>query len=192
MIKSTLTIALLIGTYLTSLSQSTDFSSGLTSYANWSIANQDAVWQKAFSSSTKDKEVFKNSLIVFLKKNENIQNIEERNFKITADLVKLKVDYKKYGGSARYTSPVFVNGLWTGKIAIQILDNAYVTKVDQLSFDVERKGLNAGEGINGLNDGRGQWNALLLNKDKKSFKDGRRLDMDLLNKVLIDIFDLKK
>jgi hypothetical protein len=192
MIKSTLTIALLIGTYLTSLSQSAGFSNSLTSYANWSIANQNVVWQNAFSSSTKDKEALKNSLFVFLKKNDNIQHIEERNFKITADLVKLKVDYKKYGGSARYTSPLFVNGFWTGKIAIQILDNAYVAKVDQLSFDVERKGLNAGEGINGLNDGRGQWNALLLNKDKKSFKEGRRLDMDLLNKVLFDIFDLKK
>jgi hypothetical protein len=192
MIKSTLTIALLIGTYLTSLSQSAGFSNSLTSYANWSIANQDVVWQNAFSSSTKNKEALKNSLFVFLKKNDNIQHIEERNFKITADLVKLKVDYKKFGGSARYTSPLFLNGLWTGKIAIQILDNAYVTKVDQLSFDVERKGLNAGEGINGLNDGRGQWNSLLLNKDKMSFKEGRRLDMDLLNKVLIDIFDLKK
>ncbi len=129
--------------------------------------------------------------MLFLKQNQFIQNITDKDFEIAADISKLKIDYKKFGGSTRYTSQAVINGLWSGKLTVEVVDGSYEVIVTQMTFDVEHKGLNAGNGINGTN-GRGSWTASALNKDKKSFKDGRKVDIDLFNKALLDMFDLKK
>ena len=128
--------------------------------------------------------------MAFLKQDPFIQNVEVVNNEITADIVKLKIDIKKYGGSTRYTSQAFINGLWNGKLKIEIVEGIYEAIVDRLSFDVDRKGL-GGQPLNEPKE-KGSWTHTVLNRDYQSFKQAKKIDLDYFNKVLIDIFDLRK
>lgn len=177
---------------LSCFAQSSLFSNTVKSYANWEIVNKEAVWQYVFPSKIKSKVALEEAVIAFLKQNTSIQNIVVKNTEITADISKLKIDYKKYGGSSSYTSQAFVNGLWSGKLLIEIVDGSYDAIVSNMSFDVEHKSLNSGDGIMGTNNGRGAWTSSVLNKDHQAFKDGKKVDMEIFNKALMDIFDLKK
>ncbi len=172
--------------------QSSLFSSTLTNYANWKIEDKEAVWQYKFSSKIKDESALKGELIAFLDQDEYFQHVTLKNPVILGDVVKLKIDFKKYGGSKTYTSPAFVNGLWSGKLTINVVGGGYEVTASSITFENEKKGVNAGQGFNGNNEGKGSWSTISLNKDRKSFKEGRKLDIDLFNKALLDIFDLKK
>ncbi len=172
--------------------QSSLFSNTIKSYANWEIVDKEAVWAYVFPSKIKNKTTLEEAVVVFLKQNPTIQNVVMKNTEITADITNLKIDYKKYGGSSRYTSQAFVNGIWSGKLVIEIVDGSYEAIVSKMAFDVEHKGLNSGDGIMGANGGRGSWTSSVLNKDHQAFKEGKKVDIELFNKALMDIFDLKK
>lgn len=92
-----------------------------TQYGSFKIMETEIIYQKVFNqdSITADK------LVEFLKTLPTVANIQSSNGTVTADLVYLAVDFKKFKFAQVSVPPIIQTGKFNGKLAFEIKPGKY-------------------------------------------------------------------
>lgn len=94
-----------------------------TQYGSFKILETEIIYQKVFNqdSITADK------LVAFLKTVPTISNIQSADGTVTADLVYLAVDFKKFKFAQVAVPPIIQTGKFNGKLSFEIKPGKYRT-----------------------------------------------------------------
>lgn len=158
-------------------------------YSSFAIDNKDVIWVQVYHAQ-QPGDVLTQHVHEFLKRKAWIKNIQYDGPEIVADIVNLRVDYKRYGGKYMNTSNLIRTGRWSGKTRISFKDGKYRVVVYSLEYDARQPAMHAGKMSNQPHMIHGTWTDWVLNNYRSHFKKSRHLNMDIMHFHLKDTFTL--
>lgn len=93
----------------------------ITEFGNFKILESEVLYQKVFTQEGITVE----NMVAFLKTVPTIGNIQTNDATITADLIFLKVDYKKFNAPQGTVPPIIQTGIFNGKLIFDMKPGKY-------------------------------------------------------------------
>ena len=95
----------------------------ITTFGSFKIYESEVIYQKVFTQDSLTVE----KMVAFLKTIPTIGNIQTGDRMVTADLILLKVDYKKFKVAQTDVPLIIQTGIFSGKLSFDLKDGKYRT-----------------------------------------------------------------
>lgn len=117
----------------------------VTEFGSFKIMDAEIIYQKVFTQDS----ITANRLVEFLKTLPTIANAKANGETVTADLIYLTVDYKKYNVAQSAVPPIIQSGKFSGKLTFEIKSGKYRTTLRSIKMkgDTGTKKINEPESI---------------------------------------------
>jgi len=158
-------------------------------YSAFSIVDKEVVWSQVYHAEhpadTLERRVWQ-----MLVRKPWVRNVQRQGNDLVADIEKLRVDYKRFGGKYLNSSQLIRTGRWSGKIRISFRDGKYRVIVYGLEYDARQPAMHAGKMSNEAHPIHGTWTEWVLNKYRTRFLSSRHTYMDMMHACLKENFTL--
>jgi hypothetical protein len=156
-------------------------------YKYFKIANNQFMYEAVFPMDSLNITQIESLLLSNLPMAKSVTNVKGSNGLITANLVNLIVDFKKYGGTQLGTA-VFLNSPMNANVSIQIKEGKYKVNVGSIVFDIVIPGM-----YGQLNHMQTSSETLFLKNEMTEFRTRGNLveSVGYMEQQLNDIFTIK-
>jgi hypothetical protein len=93
----------------------------ITEFGSFKILESEVLYQKVFTQD----DITADKMVAFLKTVPTVGNIQANDGTVTADLIFLKVDYKKFNAPQGTVPPIIQTGVFNGKLIFDIKPGKY-------------------------------------------------------------------
>jgi hypothetical protein len=102
----------------------------ITQFGSFKILESEVLYQKVFNQDSITAE----KMVEFLKTIPTIGNIQTSGQTVTADLIYLTIDYKKFKVPQNTVSPIIQTGIFNGKLIFDIKSGKYRTTLRSIQL----------------------------------------------------------
>lgn len=160
-------------------------------YSAFVLLDKEVMWVQVYHAQ-QSRDVLSQHVRDFLVRKPWIRELHYDGTDLVADVVNLRVDYKRYGGKYTNTSNLIRTGRWSGKVRISFKDGKYRVIVYGLEYDARQPAMHAGKMSNQAHPIHGSWTDWVLNRYRTHFRKSRHINMDLMHLQLKDSFTLSE
>jgi len=162
----------------------------ITAYRSFTIDNREVVWSQIYHEDTLSASDLSVRLFNDLKRKTWLINLQYEGTDIVADIHRMRIAYKKYGGKFRNTSTILRTGLWYGKLRISFRDGKYRVIVYGLNYIAQQPATGSGKVTMEAHEISGTLSEWVLNNYNTSFRKSRFTNLDIIHTSLNDNFTL--
>jgi hypothetical protein len=153
----------------------------IKTYLSFSIENKDAVWSQIYHEDDMPAAELYAKVFAHLKRNPWLVNLKYEGEDLVADINRLKLEYKRYGGKFMKTSNILRTGRWYGKLRISFKDDKYRVIVYGLHYVAWQPTSGSGKATIEGHEVNGTFSEWVLNDFHTGFRKSRFSNLDIVH-----------
>lgn len=128
----------------------------LMSWANWMYQDHELYWSTVYRTDSIGVDALTKRTQLYLRSRSYVINIEVEPGLVTADIVGMMIDYKKYKLPETFVDRYIRDGKWYGRVLYELKDNRYRVTFSGVAVDMGTIGIaaatkNIGVGVSQAN-----------------------------------------